>query len=58
MSRAIREKLGWSYKKKTLAATERNEEKRSAFRERLRGVDSERLLLVEESSTNIAMVPR
>jgi transposase len=44
--------------KKTLAATERNEEKRSAFRERIRGVDPERLLFVDESSTNIAMVPR
>jgi transposase len=44
--------------KKTLAATERDEAKRSAFRERLRGVDPERLLFVDESSTNIAMVPR
>jgi hypothetical protein len=44
--------------KKTLGATERDEEKRSAFRERLRGVDPERLLFVDESSTNIAMVPR
>jgi hypothetical protein len=37
--------------KKTLAATERDEEKRSAFRERLRGVDPKRLIFVEESST-------
>jgi transposase len=44
--------------KKTLGATERDEEKRSAFRERLRGVDPERLIFVDESSTNIAMVPR
>jgi transposase len=44
--------------KKTLGATERNEEKRSAFRERLEGVDPERLVFVDESSTNIAMVPR
>lgn len=44
--------------KKTLAATERDEEKRSAFRERLRGVDPERLIFVEESSTNIALTPR
>jgi hypothetical protein len=41
-----------------MGATERDEEKRSAFRERLRGVDPERLLFVDESSTNIAMVPR
>jgi transposase len=44
--------------KKTLAATERDEDKRRAFRERLRGVDPERLIFVDESSTNIAMVPR
>jgi transposase len=44
--------------KKTLAATERDEDKRRAFRERIGGVDPERLLFVDESSTNIAMVPR
>ena len=49
---------GVDLQKKTLAATERNEEKRNAFRERLRGVDPERLLFVDESSTNIAMVAR
>jgi transposase len=44
--------------KKTLGATERDEEKRSAFKERLRGVDPKRLLFVDESSTNIALTPR
>ncbi|MGH3147721.1 MAG: IS630 family transposase [Rubrobacter sp.] len=44
--------------KKTLAATERDEEARSAFRERLRGVDASRLVFVDESSTNIALTPR
>src|SRR5215204_2714624 len=44
--------------KKTLAATERDEEKRSAFRQRLRGVDPERLIFVDESSTNVALTPR
>lgn len=44
--------------KKTLAATERDEAKRSAFRHRTRGVDPKRLVFVDESSTNIAMVPR
>jgi transposase len=44
--------------KKTLGATERDERKRSAFRERLEGVEPERLIFVDESSTNIAMVPR
>ena len=49
---------GLDLQKKTLGATERDEEKRSAFRERLRGVDPERLMFVDESSTNVAMVPR
>ena len=44
--------------KKTLAATERDEDKRSAFRKRFKGVDPERLIFVDESSTNIAMVAR
>jgi transposase len=44
--------------KKTLAATERNEEKRRAFRERLGGIDPERLIFVDESSTNVALTPR
>ncbi len=44
--------------KKTLGATERDEEARSAFRERLRGVDPRRLVFVDESSTNIAFTPR
>lgn len=44
--------------KKTLAATERDEEARSSFRERLRSVEAERLVFVDESSTNIAFTPR
>src|SRR5215208_5524636 len=44
--------------KKTLAATERDEQKRSAFRQRLRGVDPERFIFVDESSTNLALTPR
>src|SRR5215207_10710223 len=58
MSRAIRNKLGWSYKKKPLGATERDDQARSAFRKRLRGVDAERLVFVDESSTNVALTPR
>ncbi len=41
-----------------MVATERDEHKRSAFRERLKGVDPRRLLFVDESSTNIALTPR
>src|ERR671939_756855 len=44
--------------KKTLGASERNEEARSAFRERLRRVDPKRLVFVDESSTNVALTPR
>jgi transposase len=41
-----------------VVATERDEGARGAFRERLRGVDPERLVFVDESSTNIALIPR
>lgn len=44
--------------RKTLGATERDEEARGAFRERLREVDPGRLVFVDESSTNIALTPR
>jgi transposase len=44
--------------KKTLGATERDEEARSAFRERLRGIDAKRLVFVDESSTNVSFTPR
>jgi transposase len=44
--------------KKTLGATERDEQARSTFRERLRSVDPKRLIFVDESSTNIALTPR
>jgi transposase len=44
--------------KKTLGATERDEEARGAFRERLRSIDPKRLLFVDESSTNVALAPR
>jgi len=54
MSRAIREKLGWTYNKDALA-TERDEEARSSFVERLRSVDPKRLNSVDESSMNVAL---
>jgi transposase len=44
--------------KKTLGATERDEEARAAFRERLRSVDAKRLVFVDETSTNVALTPR
>jgi transposase len=57
MSRAIAR--GWAGpSKKTLGATERDEEVRSAWRECLSSVDPRRLVFVDECSTNIALVPR
>ena len=35
-----------------------DEQKRSAFRQRLRGVDPERFIFVDEPSTNVALTPR
>jgi transposase len=41
-----------------VGATERDEEARGAWRERLSGVDPQRLVFVDESSTNVALSPR
>ncbi len=41
-----------------LVASERDEEARGAWRERLSSVDAERLVFVDESSTNVAFAPR
>jgi transposase len=43
--------------KKTLGATERDEEARGAWRRRYGGVDPRRFVFVDESSTNVRMVP-
>jgi transposase len=43
--------------KKTLGATERDQEKRGAWRRRYGGVDPRRFVFVDESSTNVRMVP-
>ncbi len=39
-------------------ASERDEQARGAWRERLKGIDPGRLVFVDECSTNVAMVPR
>ena len=39
-------------------ASERDEQARGTWRERLKGIDPERLVFVDECSTNVAMVPR
>jgi transposase len=43
--------------KKTLGATERDEEARGAWRRCYSGVDPQRFVFVDESSTNVRMVP-
>jgi transposase len=54
MWRAIR-RLGWTHKKKSLVATERNEQTRAAWREQMAGRDPERFVFVDESGTHTAL---
>jgi transposase len=56
MSRAIR-RVGWTRKKKTLGATERNEDARMTWRERLKQLDARKLVVIDECGTNIALTP-
>jgi transposase len=44
-------------KKRSMGASERNEEPRSAFRERVKLLDPRRLVFVDESGTNITLAP-
>jgi hypothetical protein len=50
-------KLGWTYQKRSMASSERDEQRRSAFREYVRTIVSERLVFVDECSTNISLSP-
>jgi transposase len=56
MSRAIRQ-MNWTRKKKTLAASERNEAARAAWREQARHLLSQKLVFVDETGSHIAMTP-
>lgn len=53
-----RAQAGLDVQKKSLVASERDEQARGAWRERLKGIDPGRLVFVDECSTNVAMVPR
>ena len=53
MWRAIR-RLGWT-PKKALAASERDEQARKAWREAAAQLDPEQLVFVDESGTNISL---
>ncbi len=59
MSRAIRKKLGWTYKKRRWVPPSETK-KREVLSERTfeERCDPKRLIFVEESSTNVALTPR
>ena len=44
-------------KKKTLGATERNEETRAAWRDHLKQLDARKLVLIDECGSNIGLTP-
>jgi transposase len=54
MSRAI-QRRGWTRKKKTLRASEQNEEDRVAWREQAQTLDAGKLVFVDECGSNIAL---
>ncbi len=56
MGRAIR-RVGWTRKKKTLGASERNEEARAAWRDHLKQLDARQLVVIDECGSNIALTP-
>jgi hypothetical protein len=45
------------WQKRLLGATKRDEQERSAFREYVRSIVSERFIFVDECSTNISLSP-
>jgi transposase len=48
---------GLDAKKKTLGATERNEEARSTWREQMKQIDASLLVIVDETGSNIGLTP-
>lgn len=52
MSRGIK-RIGWTRKKKTLSATERNEETQSTWREQCMHLDTKQLVVIDECGSNI-----
>ncbi len=56
MSRAIK-RLGWTRKKKSLGATERNEQERVTWRENASKLPTESLVFLDECGSNIALAP-
>ena len=56
MSRAIR-RLGWTRKKKTVGATERDEKERAAWCEHRKELDALRLVVIDECGSHIGLTP-
>jgi len=56
MSRAIK-RLGWTRKKKSLGATERNKQERVTWRENASKLPTESLVFLDECGSNIALAP-
>jgi len=56
MSRVIK-RIGWTRKKKTLSATERNEEARSTWRKQCMHLDAKQLVVIDECGSNIGLTP-
>ena len=56
MSRAI-QRVGWTRKKKTISATERNEDTRAAWKEQCKRLDAERLVVIDECGSHIGLNP-
>lgn len=50
-------RLGWTRKKKTIGATERDEAKRAAFRALMKILNVKDVVILDESSTRIGMIP-
>ena len=51
------QEAGLDTKKKTLGATERNETARSTWREQMKKVDANQLVIVDETGSNIGLTP-
>jgi len=56
ISRAICH-LGWTRKKKTLSASERDEEARAAWRKQAETLDAQQLVFLDECGSHIALTP-
>ena len=56
VGRALK-RMGLTRKKKTVAASERNEEARRVWREEMKDVDANQLVVVDETGSNSGLTP-